>query len=403
MSSKNGTVSNVKAIHLKQIVANTAQSRGMGALPTLNGMGYGLFDKLPEHEDKEPIWDMLMSPKAEIRKEAVELLQAHEGHIIDKAESIQETGQLQNVVAVEGKTQPNTFDIVAGMLRCVAIAYLHASDPKFPDTVEVKVLPRPKKDVDLIFMSLDENNNRKDESPIDRAVTYQRLKEEHKVKPDDIGKRQGRSGQSIRDHLKLLNPLLDDKRMAIHNGDLSVDAALKLLRKREGGDDSGDDSEKDKGKRARMHSVKKLTNAYRAKQKPEWMTQKEWEMFIASDVRKWLAFNLKLKFSEFAGEVLTEVSEEEEPKTKAKPKGKASFVYKLPRSLAVKLLAALGQNAEGWDDAKLKSKLEKITSIVEDGTVLEDEKLQGILKKLLDNFARGLEIVIKAPAEAAAA
>lgn len=388
---------NAVVLQLKSLVANTAQSRGMGALPTLQAMGYGLFEKLEEHEDKEPIWSMLMSPKAEIRKEAAELIAQNEGHILDKAESL-EAGQLQNIVVVEVKGKPGCYDVVAGMLRCISLAYLHAVDPKAPATVEAKIMPY-KKPVDLLFMSLDENNNRKDESPIDKALTYKRLKEEHGVKPDDIGKRQGKSGQSIRDHLKLLDPALDDKRMAIHNGTMTIDKALKLLRSRKntGGDDT--ESTKETGKRARMHSVKKLAAAYGAKKKPDWMEQKEWEMVIKEDVRKWLAWALKLKYKPFTGEVLSE--EPEEPEA-AKPKVKP-FGLIIPRSMADKLLSALGKDSTDWTDEVVKEKLEGIVNLVEDGQTLEDEKLNGILEKLTKNYARGLNITIKASATKAAA
>lgn len=390
-------------IDLQNIVSNTAQSRGMGALPTLHQMGYGLFEELPEHGDKMPIWKMLMSTQPAERKVACELIQSNEGHIIDKAESMAGGKQLQNIVVVE--TTKGKYDVIAGMLRCIALAYNYAMDVKEPRVVSAKLMGKMKP-VDMVFMALDENDCREDEGPIDKAITYKRLTKEFNLKSDEIGKRQGRSGQSIRDHIKLLDPLLSDKINDINTRKMSIDAALKRLAKLKG---TGDSAEKEDGagERARMHSVKKLIAAFGAKKKPEWMDQKEWEMFVKEDVRKWLAKRLALKYKEFKGELVSEEPEEAEapaPKPKAAAKktestnGTGPFKIGVPRGLAVKLLTALSiEGAAEATDEVLKAKLESIVNIADDDTVLENKNQQDLLSKLLTNYSRGIVVTIKAP------
>lgn len=393
----------VYLIDLHNIVANTAQSRGMGVLPTLQAMGYGLFERLPDHDDKEPIWTKLMSHLPTERKEAVALLQENEGHIVNLAESMEGGKQLQNIVVVQ--VDGDKYDVVGGMRRAIAMAYNHAIDVKATCMVEAKVLTGKFKPIDLLFLALDENCNREEESPIDKAITYKKLKDEYGLKPDDIGKRQGLTGQSVRNHIKLLDPKLSDKLLAIHNREMTIDAALKRLTKLKEGESGESDSEKENGKRARMHSVKKLVAAYRAKKKPEWMEQKEWELFIKDDVRRWVARSLQLKFTEFSGEVLSEEPEEEEkaPKAKATPKKKAKaasngqgeYKVKIPRSIAVKLLKALGkEEATDWDDGILKEKLQSIVNLADDTTALESKSLQDLLTKLLTNYSRGINVTI---------
>lgn len=391
-------------IDLQNIVSNTAQSRGMGALPTLHQMGYGLFEELPEHGDKMPIWKMLMSTQPAERKVACQLIVENEGHIIDKAESMLGGKQLQNIVVTE--TTKGKYDVIAGMLRCIALAYNYAMDVKEPRLVSAKLMGKMKP-VEMIFMALDENNNREDEGPIDKAITYKRLSKEFNIKTDEIGKRQGRSGQSIRDHIKLLDPLLSDKVNDINNRKMTIDAALKRLAKLKG---TGDAAEKEEGagERARMHSVKKLIAAFGAKKKPEWMDQKEWEMFVKEDVRKWLAKRLALKYKEFKGELVSEEPEEAEDKPAPKPKatkaesnGTAAGQFKIgvPRGLAVKLLTALVvEGAAEMTDETLKAKLESIVNIADDGVVLENKNQQDLLTKLLTNYSRGLVVTIKTPA-----
>lgn len=391
MATKNSNKEiNLKPINLTDIVSNTAQSRGMGALPVLQQMGYGLFEQLPEHDDKQPIWSLLLSDKPDERSLGCSLIMENEGHIVDKAASLEQNDQLQNIIVAPAPGKTEKYDVVGGMLRCIAMAYNHAQDKNAPTTVLAKVVTKPEKE--LIFLSLEENIQRKSASPIDMALTFKRIKDEFKEKPADIGKRVGLTGQSIRDYLRLLDPKLADKRMDIHSGKLTIDKAKKLLAKREAGDKDDDgESELEKGKRARMHSVKKLTTAYQSKKKPEWMDQKEWEMFIKEDVRRWLSFCLKLKFKEFTGEVKSEEPEEEAEEPKVKP-----FKISIPIKKAQRLLVALGKDqATEWSADVIKEKLESIVNLVEDGQVIEDEGLQALADKLISNYARGLEITIK--------
>lgn len=395
--------SDVFLIDLKNLAANSAQSRGAGVLPALKDMGYGLFEKLPDHDDKEPIWSLLLSDDPAKRKEGAGLIQGNEGHIIDLAESIDAEGQLQNIVVTE--MAGGKYDVTAGMRRSIALALNYALDTKNKRVISAKLLSKMK-EVDLLFIGLDENGNRQDNNPIDKAITYKKLQNEYKIKADEIGKRQGLSGQSIRNHIKLLDPLLSDKLNDIRTGKLTIDKALKRLVKLKSGENGEEASTNDPNKRARMHSVKKLITAYGAKKKPEWMDQKEWELITKEDVRRYLALKLKLKYKDFTGELVSEEPEEGEEAPKAAPKKKANnstspvpgYKIKFPRSVAVKLLTALGkEDAASMEDLTLKAKLENIVALADENTTLEDAALQGHLTKLLTNYSKGIQVTIVAP------
>lgn len=389
----------LQTIKLSQISANSGQTRGMGVIPQLMALGHGVFEKT--NVEKDAIWPLLTSDKPDERKKAAVLLREHEPDIVDAMESQDQWGQLVPIRVV--KLDDGTYDVIFGMTRCLARALGHAESSKEPDTIDAMVMDKGKlKAVDLKFMGFAENNDRRQESPIDKAIFFKECKDDFGLAPDDIGKQVGMTGQSVRDYLKMLHPKLEDKRMDIHEGNLSLDAAKKLLKKRttgEGSEDSGNGAPS--GNRARMHSIKKLDQALGAKKKPDWMEQKEWEMYIKEDVRRWIAFRLGKKYKPFTGEVLTV----EEPKPE-KPAEAAKKVLKLtlPKSLAVRLLVALGKaDAETWDDKKIAGKLENIVNLVEAGQTLEDEKLNTLLQKLVKHYASGIVITIKAKAAAAAA
>lgn len=384
------TESEFKTIKVNKIVANSGQTRGMGVLPQLKMLGYGLFEKVAV--DKDPIWPMLISDKPEERKKAASLIREHEPDIVAASESQEQYGVLQPIRVVE--LDDKTYDVVSGMTRVLARAFNHAESAKAPDTIDAMVMDKCK-EVDVLFMGFEENNARRNESPMDMAIFFKEAKDNFKLSPKDIGARIGMSDQHVRNHIKLLSPKLEGKRMDIHTGRLSVDKALKLLDKLSKGDEVDEDTEKPSGKRARMYSVKKLETVYTAKKKPEWLDQKEWEMTIDEGVRKWLAYRLGKKYKPFTGEVLTV---EEEPDTDAAEKNGTAKTFKLtiPKKKAIRLLTALGKpESEGWDDKVLADKLENIVNIAEDGQKLDDEELQKLLDKLLKHYVTGLTVVIK--------
>lgn len=385
----------VKLIDLDKIEANTAQSRGMGALSSLQQMGHGLFEKI--EQDKEPIWPMLISTDADKRRQVVELITENETSVFGTAESLKEHGQLQPIGVVQQKD--GSYDVVYGMQRAVAAAFNWAREPdKYPKKVEAKIMPESanKDELALKLRSRAENRVRKAESPIDKAYFYKELKREFKLTEAQIAEREDCGPQHIKDILSMLDPKLEDKRVAIHTGEMGVDPALKLLRRRREG---GETTEKsgDGRQRARFPSVKVISNAYATGVKPKKMDDELWEFYKDEKVRRFIAKSLGFKFKPYV-----------EPAAKAAKANKAAEssgtngaakkrTFKIARSLANKLLICLGQtNAATWTDAQAKAKLESITNLAEEGQKVEGKVTQELLDKLLGAYANGYSIEFSA-------
>lgn len=385
--------SETKEIELQEITANTAQSRGMGVLANLHEQGYGLFFPIEGHEEKEPIWTLLFSDKPEDRQLAVSLIEEHESNIADLADSQLRSGQLQTIGVYE---KDGKFDVVYGMRRAIARALNFARDKKNPGTIQARIFASELKPVELKYLALEENDNREEESPVDRALTYKWFVDQGES-PQEIGKRTGQSDQNIRNHLKLLDSKLEDKRWAIHTRQLSVDRALKLLRKRKGKDD-GENRQTEEGKRMRMPSVKLLERIYGGYQ-PKGMDDKEFELWKAPEVRKLLSYKLGVKFSEYKEpkpEKKLAKDEKVESNGEATAEGgKKGKILSVKRERAVALLVSLGKvNARGWSDETLASKLESIVNIVEPDQKAETESLQKLLDKLIAGYSENMQVRI---------
>lgn len=387
-SVKPSVTTELATIKLKDISANSGQTRGMGVMSQLLAMGYGVFEKASV--DKKPLWPMLTGDDVADRKEAAQLIREHEPDIVEAAESQEQHDQLQPgrvVLLADG-----TYDMVFGMTRAIARALNAAENPNAVDTIDVMVMSGTIKPVDLRFMSYAENNDRRNETPIDKALFFKEAQTEHKLSNEEIGRRVGLTPQSIRDYIKLLHPLLKDKRLAIHNGDMTIDAAKKLLLKRQeeknGSAEGDDDGTKAAGSRVKMLPIKKLMLVLGAKKKPDFIEQKEWELMVDEGVRKWLSFRLKKKYKEFAGELITE-EELQEPTPKRKK-------ITIPKTKAIRLLVALGKpEAKNWSDKDICEKLENIVNIAEPDTKLDSEGLQALLEKLTSSYAAGITVNLK--------
>jgi hypothetical protein len=381
-----------KIVSLKDITSNTGQSRGLGVIPTLNSLGYGLFEIVEASSEKKPIWSMLIGDDREAQKEAAALLREHEPDVLAAAESREQNGQIQDPIVIE---EGGSYDVMVGMNRLLAAAFLFAEDPKKnPNTADVKVWTGKISDVDRMFFSFASNNDVRQEGPIDKALFFQRMRKEHGLTTKDLCKRTAYSDQSITNYTKLLHPKIEDLRIKVQTGDCSIEKALKMLANRIAGDKDGDDSNGNgspSGARARFPGAKKIADWYAAKKKPEGVEQKEWEMFVKDDVRAWVAFRLGKKFKPFSGELKSPEPEEEAPR-----KTKAAKLT-IPKSVALRLLEALGKpEAAGWDDKDIIDKLENIPNLgLGSDHVLEEEKLQALYKKLFAYYSNGLVVKLK--------
>lgn len=132
-------------------------------------------------------------PRKEFTKEALEEL----------ASSIQEHGVLQPIVVVK---KGDKYQIVAGERRW------RASQLAGKETIPaiVRTLDAQNK----LELSIIENAQREDLSPIELATAYAKLKEQFNLKNEEIGRRVGKSSASITNTMRLLR-LPDEAKKAM--------------------------------------------------------------------------------------------------------------------------------------------------------------------------------------------
>ncbi len=368
-------------VPLVDIVSNEAQSRGMGVLSRLQDMGFGIFEQASDDKAKKPIWELLASEAPEDRKHAVALIEDNEPELIKAAESQRKSGQIQPIGV---RRLDGGLDVIYGMRRALARMFNFAKyGNKVSDTVKANVYDQDFTVRDLKLMAYEENDNRLDESPIDRAIFYKSLMDNEGLDGNEVGKMINMSGQHVRDYVKLLHKKLENKRMAIHLRQLGVEPALKLLKKLQGGTDANRNSTE--GKRDRLPGSKGLIKLYNLKEKPKDMDAVEWNLWTSSDVRQLLALRLSLTYSEW-----TPAPPKTESNGEEKPVGKT---LKVKKEKAINLLICLGKtDARTWDDAKLKKSLENIVSLGEEGQAMESTSLQKLYDRLYAGYSTDIKV-----------
>lgn len=411
-SPTNVSEAQIKAISIKEVVSNVGQSRGMGVLCNLLELGYPLFtgDEIPkwvkQDEAAKPdaseggkvvgIYNMLISESDDDQGKAVRLLEDHEPEIVELADRLLAEGQLQNIGVIPVK---GGYDVVFGMRRTIATAYNYAKYEKQSEEIQAKILDKIQTP-DRVIMALTENDDRQDESPLDKAVTYQYLVKEKKMTPKEIGERTGQSDQSVRNYMKLLDPLLEKHRVKIHAGRMTIEKALKTLaRLKNGGSEEEEREGKGEKKRFRLPTVKGFIKLYTQVERPKAMPEKVWELMKSDDVRKFIALSTGMKFKSFAEvEAEAQAQAEKDAQAKAKKDAKANAAkegeeaekngkvtkLRITRKRAQDLLLSVGKaQARTWDDTILKQKLEGINSIVESVNDCESEEFKPLLSKLM--------------------
>lgn len=404
-----------KLVDLADIRSNTAQSRGMGVFKKLNATGYGLFEPLKGHKDKSPLWDMLLSSKAEVRLKAVELVESYEDEILKLAKSIDRSGQLQPIGVCK---LADGLDVIFGMRRCLAVAYLSAKDETAPTKIEARVIDGEFTPTELRLLAIQENEDREDESPLDKAITYKRLIKEDKLTVEQVADHIRMSSQTVKNYLLLLEPELEDKREAIHSGDLKVEPALKILADRKaGGNGAATRTGKGEGERYRFPTVMKAAKFYETgAAKPDKMSEEEWDLWHDPMVKQLMHYLIGLPASgvmpsESAAEPAKPAKEEQTPASKPPTNGKprkpkagdgammpgAVEVFQVKRTQGVKLLTALGiEDASSLNDEDLAAKLQSVPSLVnDDDEPLADGELEKLLGKLIDGFKDGVQVSIQ--------
>src|SRR6266568_3503925 len=146
-------------------------------------------------------------PRQHFDKEALEQLAA----------SIKTYGILQPlVVTPRGKN----YSIVAGERRWRAA--------RLAGLTHVPVIVRTTKELEQLEIALVENVQRVDLSPLEQAVSIERLHEQFNLSYDDIAKRLGKANSTVNNTVRLLR-LPEDARAALAEGRISEGHARGIL------------------------------------------------------------------------------------------------------------------------------------------------------------------------------
>jgi len=143
-----------------------------------------------------------------------------EEDLADLTNSIKTQGILQPILVRPSKGNADQFEIVAGERRWRAA--------KNADLLQVPVIIRDLNDQDTLEISIIENIQRQDLSPIEEARAYERLAAEFKLGHQEIADRVGKNRASITNYLRLLK-LPSDVIEMMRSGEISMGHAKAIL------------------------------------------------------------------------------------------------------------------------------------------------------------------------------
>lgn len=140
--------------------------------------------------------------------------------IDELADSIKQHGILQPLLVRKNPNNPARYEIIAGERRWRAAqkARLH----------EVPVIIREMSDQDALEIALIENLQREDLNPVDEAMSYKRLMEDHDYTQEKLAQTLGKSRPYIANMVRLLS-LSDVVLGYLERGDLSTGHARALI------------------------------------------------------------------------------------------------------------------------------------------------------------------------------
>ncbi|MCX7903627.1 MAG: ParB/RepB/Spo0J family partition protein [Caloramator sp.] len=161
-----------------------------------SALGKGLGALIPDAEKDSNVFEVEVSklfpnedqPRKKFDEEKINAL----------AESIKAHGVIQPIIV---KKEGDFYKIIAGERRWRAA--------KIAGLKKVPIVEKELSDREIMEISLIENIQREDLSPIEEALAYKRLIEEFKLTQEEISERVGKSRSAIANSLRLLN--LDDR------------------------------------------------------------------------------------------------------------------------------------------------------------------------------------------------
>jgi ParB family transcriptional regulator, chromosome partitioning protein len=140
--------------------------------------------------------------------------------LTDLAQSIREHGVVQPVVARPSPTQAGRYEIIAGERRWRAAQRAGLS--------EIPIIVRDVNDRTALELAIIENVQRTDLNPVEEALGYQQLIDDHGYTPADLGQVIGKSRSHVANTLRLLK-LPDVIRDMLVDGALSAGHARTLV------------------------------------------------------------------------------------------------------------------------------------------------------------------------------
>lgn len=140
--------------------------------------------------------------------------------LTDLAQSIREHGVVQPVVARPSKTQPGRYEIIAGERRWRAA--------QRAGLTEIPIIVRDVNDRTALELAIIENVQRTDLNPVEEALGYEQLIDDHGYTQADLGQVIGKSRSHVANTLRLLK-LPDVIRDMLVDGALSAGHARTLV------------------------------------------------------------------------------------------------------------------------------------------------------------------------------
>lgn len=143
-----------------------------------------------------------------------------EADLADLAQSLREHGLVQPVVVRPAPSQPGHYEIIAGERRWRAA--------QLAGLGEIPIILRDVDDRVALEIAIVENVQRSDLNPIEEAMGYQRLIDDHGYTQADLGQVIGKSRSHVANTLRLLK-LPSDIRELLVDGALSAGHARTLV------------------------------------------------------------------------------------------------------------------------------------------------------------------------------
>jgi ParB/RepB/Spo0J family partition protein len=220
--------------------------------------GYEAFET-PDGSTNPSLWQLATSKDLADRHQYVELIDKFDPSIKELAASIIVNGLVEPVVLRGNRGE--TFSIVAGARRCLAVAYNYC---RGAGQAVVEAWVNKDSNVENLYRGIAENSCRKDPNPLERVRAYQMLVNTGST-VEQVAEREGISAQTVKNYLKLLE--LEPKYQArIAAGTLNLTSALTLLR-------NGEPAEEEVPERVHRHGGDGPRRRVKSRKKVEYRYQ----------------------------------------------------------------------------------------------------------------------------------